>query len=103
MEVQWVYQEQTVFLAIVIQGIKKNYRTRCSALLKTSDENILPGYADHSLLGVSYDTENFLFEIEAYYKNLDNLVEFSRRFQDYADYNNYFFFGEGNNLSLIHI
>ena len=63
----------------------------------TSDENILPGYADHSLLKVSYDTENFLFEIEAYYKNLDNLVEFSRRFQDYADYNNYFFFGEGNN------
>ena len=66
----------------------------------TSDENILPGYADHSLLGVSYDTENFLFEIEAYYKNLDNLVEFSRRFQDYADYNNYFFFGEGNNKGL---
>ena len=30
-----------VSLEIVIQKIKKNYRTRCSALLKTSDQNIL--------------------------------------------------------------
>ena len=30
-----------VFLEIVIQIIKKNYRTRCSALIKTTDENIL--------------------------------------------------------------
>ena len=29
------------FLEIVILSNKKNYRTRCSALLKTSDQNIL--------------------------------------------------------------
>lgn len=61
----------------------------------SSDKNLLPGFAEHSLIGVSYDTENFLFEVEGYYKELENLVEFSRRFQDNADYNNYFFFGEG--------
>ena len=61
----------------------------------SADENIKPGYAEHFLLGGSYDTPKYLFEIEGYYKNLDNLVEFSRRFQEKADYSNYFFFGEG--------
>ena len=41
MVVQWVYQDQMVFLEIVILNNKKNYRTRCSALIKTTDENIL--------------------------------------------------------------
>ena len=61
----------------------------------SADENIKPGFAEHFLLGGSYDTPKYLFEIEGYYKNLDNLVEFSRRFQERADYANYFFFGEG--------
>lgn len=61
----------------------------------SSNENILPGFAKHFSLGVSYNTSKYLFEIEGYYKNLNNLVEFSRRFQEQADYANYFFFGEG--------
>lgn len=61
----------------------------------TADKNIKPGYAEHFLLGISYNTNKYLFEIEGYYKNLDNLVEFSRRFEESADYANYFFFGEG--------
>ena len=36
-----MYQDQMDFLAIVTLKIKRNYRTRCSALLQTSDENIL--------------------------------------------------------------
>jgi len=60
-----------------------------------SNKNILPGFAEHSILGISYDTPNYLFEVEGYYKELENLVEFSRRFKDHADFNNYFFFGTG--------
>lgn len=66
----------------------------------SSNENLLPGFAEHSLLGISYDTGNYLFEVEGYYKELENLVEFSRRFKDNADYNNYFFFGEGTAKGL---
>ena len=66
----------------------------------SSDENILPNFAEHSLIGLSYETENYLLEVEGYYKGLENLVEFSRRFQDNADHNNYFFFGEGTTRGL---
>ncbi len=66
----------------------------------TSNENILPGFAKHSLLGISYDTPDYLFEVEGYYKELFNLVEFSRRFTNDADFNNYFFFGEGTAKGL---
>ena len=30
----------------------------------SSDKNLLPGFAEHSLIGASYDTKNFLFEVE---------------------------------------
>ena len=66
----------------------------------SSSENFLPGFAKHSLLGISFDTENFLLEVEGYIKELENLVEFSRRFQDDADFDNYFFFGNGTARGL---
>ncbi|MCK5685024.1 TonB-dependent receptor, partial [bacterium] len=61
----------------------------------SADENLLPGYSEHSILGLTYDGSKYLFEVEGYYKTLDNLVEFSRRFQDNSDYLNYFNFGSG--------
>ncbi len=61
----------------------------------TANENIKPGFAEHFLLGVSYNTNKYLLEIEGYHKNLGDLVEFSRRFEESADYDNYFFFGDG--------
>lgn len=61
----------------------------------TANENILPGEAEHSILGMAYNTPRYLLEIEAYYKTMDNLVEFTRRFQESSDYLNYFFFGSG--------
>lgn len=66
----------------------------------SSDENLLPGFAEHSLLGISYNTPNYLLEVDGYYKNLGNLVEFSRRFTNNADFNNYFFFGQGTAKGL---
>ncbi len=60
-----------------------------------ADENLEPSSAEHKILGLSYETKKYLFEVEAYHKNIDNLIEFSRRFQRKADYNSLFFFGDG--------
>jgi len=61
----------------------------------SADENLIPGSSEHTILGISYETRNYLIDVEAYYKTMDNLVEFTRRFQDKSDYLNYFFFGSG--------
>ena len=37
--------------------------------------------SNHYVLGASYETDGFLFDAEAYYKDLDGLSEFSLRFQ----------------------
>jgi ferric enterobactin receptor len=60
-----------------------------------SDENLLPGFSEHRILGLSYENRKFLFEIQGYEKRMENLVEFSRRFQHNADYGDLFFFGNG--------
>lgn len=61
----------------------------------SADENLIPGFSEHTILGISYETRNYLIDVEAYYKTMDNLIEFTRRFQDKSDYLNYFFFGNG--------
>ncbi|WP_199121497.1 TonB-dependent receptor [Pedobacter sp. ASV28] len=35
--------------------------------------------ANHYILGMSYETDNFLFDVESYYKTLSNLAEYSQR------------------------
>ena len=60
-----------------------------------SDDNIPTGSAEHQILGMKYETRKYLFEIEGYRKYLDGLVEYTRRFQELADYGNFFFFGDG--------
>lgn len=61
----------------------------------SANKHIEPGFSVHSILGLSYEPSNYFFSVEGYYKTLDNLVEFTPRFQDRADYLNYFFFGSG--------
>lgn len=61
----------------------------------TADKNMKPSYAYHNIAGITYETNNYLFEIQGYYKTLSNLIEFTRRFHEGADFNNYFFFGDG--------
>lgn len=46
-----------------------------------SDDNKVPvGRSDHFILGASYETEKYLFDVEGYVKNLDNITEYSTRF-----------------------
>ncbi len=61
----------------------------------TADTNIRPASSVHNILALTYEDPDYLFEIQGYYKTLHNLVEFTRRFQERADYLNYFFFGHG--------
>lgn len=60
-----------------------------------SDENLKPGFSEHRILGVSYETQDYYFGVEGYHKPMDNLVEFTRRFTGRANYSDFFFFGSG--------
>jgi ferric enterobactin receptor len=44
-----------------------------------ADEEIEPNFAEHFIGGASYENNTYLFDVEAYYKDLDNLVEYTRR------------------------
>ncbi|WP_443944690.1 TonB-dependent receptor [Pedobacter sp. AW1-32] len=45
-----------------------------------SDGNSIPvGRADHYIMGFSYETDKYLFDVEGYYKNLTGLTEYSQR------------------------
>lgn len=44
-----------------------------------ADDFIKPGLATHYILGAEYQTDDYLFAIEGYYKDLENLVEFNQR------------------------
>ncbi len=66
-----------------------------------SDGETIPfGSATHYIAGISYETDEFLFDIEGYYKDLTGLSEFSipftpTRFDQEVDYNRYFYTGTG--------
>jgi len=61
----------------------------------TADEDLKPSSSYHYITGLTYENDGYLFEVQGYHKTMDNLIEFSRRFHEGADYNNYFFFGDG--------
>ncbi|MGD8540317.1 MAG: TonB-dependent receptor [Candidatus Aminicenantes bacterium] len=66
-----------------------------------SDGETIPfGSATHYIAGISFETDEFLFDIEGYYKDLNGLSEFSipftpTRLDQDVDYNQYFYTGTG--------
>jgi len=60
-----------------------------------ADKDLKPGYAEHSILGISYKTDGYLLDIEGYRKNLDNLMEYTRRFRRAPGSSTPFFMGTG--------
>lgn len=46
-----------------------------------ADERSQPSFAEHKILGLTYESDHFLFDIEAYHKDLDGVIEFSQHFQ----------------------
>ncbi len=64
--------------------------------LLADDDLIKVSNAQHFVLGAAYETDGYIFDVEAYRKNLDNLAEFSLRFQrDDINLNELFFLGSG--------
>ena len=49
--------------------------------LLADGETVEVSQSQHTIAGFSYDTGNYLFDIEAYYKDIQGLSEFSLRFQ----------------------
>ncbi len=47
--------------------------------LMANDENVPTSFAEHFISGVSYETSDLLFDVEAYYKRLEGLSEYSTR------------------------
>ena len=47
--------------------------------LLADDERVPVSSAEHYIAGLSYETPSFLFDVEAYYKNLDGLSEYTTR------------------------
>ena len=62
-----------------------------------ADEQLDPGYAEHRILGISYENPDYLFDVEAYHKDLDGVAEFSQRFRrgPNMDPEDLFFLGTG--------
>ena len=60
-----------------------------------ADDTMKPIFSRHAILGLQYDAGAYMMSVEGYHKYMDNLAEFTRRFQGRADYENFFFFGEG--------
>ncbi len=60
-----------------------------------ADNEFEPGFAEHRIIGLEYENDEYLFNIEGYQKDLEGLIEYSRRYNAKADYNNRFFFGTG--------
>jgi ferric enterobactin receptor len=60
-----------------------------------ADRTLIPSRADHYILGATWENNGYLIDVEAYYKNLFNLVEFSQRFRRSAEDKYSFFSGNG--------
>lgn len=46
-----------------------------------ADEEMAPNFAEHYIGGASYETDDFLLDVEGYYKDLDDILEYTRRVQ----------------------
>ncbi len=44
-----------------------------------SDNALAPGYAEHWIAGASIENDEYLLDVEGYYKDLEKMVEYSRR------------------------
>jgi ferric enterobactin receptor len=66
----------------------------------TADADLPPTFAEHRIIGVKLESADLVLRVEAYDKNLENLIQYSRRFREGADFANFFFFGNGTARGL---
>jgi len=46
-----------------------------------ADNSLAPSRAIHTVAGVTWENETFVFDVEGFYKDMSNLVEFTQRFR----------------------
>jgi len=64
--------------------------------LLADDDLVKVSSADHYIVGAAYETDDYIIDVEAYRKDLNNLAEFSLRFQrNDIDLDRLFFTGTG--------
>ncbi|MFT4566984.1 MAG: ferric enterobactin receptor [Saprospiraceae bacterium] len=64
--------------------------------LLADDDLVKVSNAEHFIVGAAYETDDYIFDVEGYRKNLNNLAEFSLRFQrNDIDLDRLFFSGDG--------
>ena len=64
----------------------------------TDGDNIPVSSAQHYIAGFSYETSDYLFDVEAYYKKLNNLSEYTLRYIPQfgsLDYDEFYYKGDG--------
>ena len=70
--------------------------------LLADDKDVKVTSSEHYISGISYETKNWLFDIEAYYKNVTGLSEYNTRVNDryFSENDNYspFYSGDGKIL-----
>lgn len=62
------------------------------------DESVPVGFAEHFILGASYETTNYIFDVEGYYKRMTGLSEYSLQFTPTftnVDFDEFFYEGTG--------
>ena len=62
------------------------------------DESVPITFSEHFIAGGSYETKKFLFDVEAYYKKLDGLSEYTLQFApsfNNVNFNEFFYEGTG--------
>ena len=45
-----------------------------------ADEDFEPGFSEHRIVGINYENDSYVFSVEAYQKDMEDLIEFSRRY-----------------------
>ena len=66
--------------------------------LLSNGKNVPVSYAEHYILGLSYENRDYLFSVEGYYKNLRDLSQYSLRYSisnQGIKYNENFYSGNG--------
>lgn len=65
-----------------------------------ADDQLKPSLSEHRILGLAYETRDYLFSVEGYQKSMKNLVEYTRRFNMRDGQSDFFFSGDGEAQGL---
>ena len=65
-----------------------------------ADDELEPGFAEHRILGLSYENTNWLFEVTGYWNAMENIIEFSRRLRQPGQEEDPFFMGSGTSRGV---